>query len=230
MAVYNPLAGAGVQGLTPNVQRLIVEVQSYGPGYSTGRAAPQNYFHLGLLRLGVQGAYYPSVPIDGASILLDVPVGVTSLGYSLMPGTSIKVTEVFGVYAPFPAGGVHVAGLSTIGNIPDDGTTHTLIGYTVPAGRSALVEQLWIEVALLNASYSVSVYVQILGQYDYLNTFTGAPGNPAGGVYTPVLNVFPQLRLNAGESLVYSANVPASSPAVQTLANFVVLEYPQPMW
>lgn len=94
MSVYT-LTGAGVQGLTASTVRLFIDVLAFGAGYSTGGATPTNYYHLGDLRLGRDGYYYPVTFVDGAQIVLEVPAGVNLLGYSLFGATSIRVTEAF---------------------------------------------------------------------------------------------------------------------------------------
>jgi hypothetical protein len=151
MAVYNNLAGAGAQGLTPGTNRLFVDVLSYGPGYSTGEAAPQNYYHLGLLRLGVQGAYYPAIPVDGASIVVDLPVGVTTLGYSLKSGTSIKVTEATVVppndaLQPWDRNPAFVT-QGTIYSVNGGASTSSAWTYTVPSGRILAVTHAIVEIS-----------------------------------------------------------------------------------
>jgi hypothetical protein len=94
MAVFD-LSGGGIHALTPGTTHLFVQVLVYGAGYSTGLAVPTNYFHLGLLRLGVQGGFYPVIPIDAPEMRIDCPVGATDIGYSLQTTTSIRVTEDF---------------------------------------------------------------------------------------------------------------------------------------
>ena len=92
MAIYT-LTGSGVQTLTGGTHRVYVDVLTYGPGYSTGRATPTNYFHLGLLRWMYHGASYPVIPIDASTMIIEGPALFEALGYSLEPGTSIQVQE-----------------------------------------------------------------------------------------------------------------------------------------
>ena len=92
MATYD-LTGWGVQALTPGVARIFVEVLVYPASTQAGQARPTNYYHIGLLRQGVQGAYGPVVPIDASEIFLDLYDGVTDLGYSLFGTGAIRVTE-----------------------------------------------------------------------------------------------------------------------------------------
>lgn len=94
MSSYD-LSGVGVQALSTSVTRITVAVLAFGTRYSVGEASPANYFKLGLLRFGIGGAYAPATPIDGASIYRDAPAGADALGYSLWPGVSVRVTEVF---------------------------------------------------------------------------------------------------------------------------------------
>lgn len=95
MATFPNLTGAGAIGLTSGVSALAITVTSFGAGTSIGSAAPADYFKLGALRLGNQGFYYPVRYIDGASIWIDCPPGVTTLGYSLFTTTAIQVIEEF---------------------------------------------------------------------------------------------------------------------------------------
>lgn len=61
-----------------------------------GHANPTNRYDQGLLRLGTSFGYYPAVPIDADLMVLPVWPGVTKLGYALLGGGTIDVTEVFG--------------------------------------------------------------------------------------------------------------------------------------
>jgi hypothetical protein len=92
MAVYN-LTGAGVHALTPSTQRLFIEILTYPATTRAGRAIPTNYYDVGLLRVGIQGAYGPSIPIDASTMFLDLPDGATSIGYSLFETVAIQVSE-----------------------------------------------------------------------------------------------------------------------------------------
>lgn len=92
MASYD-LAGSGVQALNSGFNHLFIDVLSFGPGISTGRAVPTNYFHVGLLRVGFQGASYREFPIDAAHMIVTLPEAYDALGYSLTPSTLIHVNE-----------------------------------------------------------------------------------------------------------------------------------------
>lgn len=230
MATYSNLSGAGVTGLSNNVTRLFVTVTVFGPGYSTGRSAPTNYYHLGLLRLGVQGAYFPSVPIDGASIVLDVPPGVTSLGYSLTPGTAITVQEAFNTYAPFPLGGHHLSGLAGSPALPNTGVAQVLAAYTVPANRSALLELVVFGAAISNSNNTVTVVVYWNGQPVYYETWHGPLNlNQTGEwIFTPTGT--PSLKMVAGDVVQVVGSCTGTNASIQTIYNLVVLEYPEPVW
>jgi len=93
MAVYPNLAGGGNQALTPGTTHLFVEVTLFGPGYSTGRAVPTNYYHLGLLRIQFHGASYPVIPIDATDMIVPLPQAFDGFAWSLTPETAITVTE-----------------------------------------------------------------------------------------------------------------------------------------
>ena len=94
MAQYT-LQGTGVIALSSGVSQLRTAVTVFPTGYSTGRAIPTNYYDVGLLRLGNQGSYYPPVALDATDTIVDVPGGVTSLGYSLFGAATATATEVF---------------------------------------------------------------------------------------------------------------------------------------
>lgn len=139
MAVYTNLSGAGSIGLSSGVSALRVDVVIFGNGASIGSAAPADYFKLGALRLGNQGSYYATRYIDGASIILDCPPGVTTLAYSLFTTTTITVTEVFSAISnwqkqpwdrnptPVQQGSVYTA---------NGGQSNASVwSYTVPASR-----------------------------------------------------------------------------------------------
>jgi len=92
MATFN-LAGQGVQSLTPGTVHLQVTITVFGSGYSVGQANPANFFHLGLFRFGTSGFFRPAVPLDAQQMLLDVPPGADTLGYSLLTQTEVTVVE-----------------------------------------------------------------------------------------------------------------------------------------
>jgi hypothetical protein len=100
MAVYT-LSGAGTHSITDGTGKLYVEVTIFPATPGAGRASPTNYYDIGLLRLGDTGAFYPAIPIDATDMVIGVPQGVTTLGFSLFGATTIRVTEVAGAY-PFP--------------------------------------------------------------------------------------------------------------------------------
>lgn len=137
--VQHTLQGTGVVGLSPGVSQLRTSVTVFPSGYSTGRAIPTNYYDVGLLRLGNQGSYYPPIALDATDTIIDVPSGVTSLGYSLFGAATAVATEVF---LPVPTGQLEPwdrnlqlwhAG-ARFGMNGGTGTTD-LFSYTVPANR-----------------------------------------------------------------------------------------------
>lgn len=87
------LSGAGVQALTPATSRLFVEITTTSPLIGTGRATPANRFDVGLLRLGVGDWYFPTIPVDADHQVVEIPSGVTNLGYSMLNGCVIGVDE-----------------------------------------------------------------------------------------------------------------------------------------
>lgn len=94
MAAYD-LAGSGVQSLTSGVTRLFVDVTSFGAGYSSGTAIPENFVKLGTFRLMWHGAARTPTYLDGAHIVIECPTHTDGLGYFLRDGTLIHVTEDF---------------------------------------------------------------------------------------------------------------------------------------
>lgn len=138
MAVYN-LTGSGTIGLTAGTTRILVDVQTFASTRSIGRATPPNYYDLGLLRFGVQGSYGLTYPIDSASMFLDCPDGVTTLGYSLFGTTAVKVTEQFASVSnttlqPWDRNPSVVA-VASQANIAPGAANVTLWTYTVPTGK-----------------------------------------------------------------------------------------------
>ena len=92
MTAYT-LTGRGVQQLSASVTRIFVTVTAFPPNLKFGSAEPTNYYHLGLIRPGVNGFYQPPVSIEGLDCFFDLPSGVTQFGYNLAPGTTINVSE-----------------------------------------------------------------------------------------------------------------------------------------
>lgn len=117
MAAYD-LAGIGVQVLTAGTTRIFIQVTAYPTKYGFGRANPENLYDIGQLRLGNTGWYYPVQSIDSAQMVMDLPSGVTELGYSLFGPATITVTET--TPPPPPGAEVHTS---------VDGTTIVLGAY-----------------------------------------------------------------------------------------------------
>jgi hypothetical protein len=92
MAEYD-VTGSGVISLTSGVTRLFVEVLVFPVETNIGRATPTNYYDLALLRVGVEGAYGPVIPVDAAQIFVDLPTGTTSLGYSIFGIGELLISE-----------------------------------------------------------------------------------------------------------------------------------------
>jgi len=181
VAIYN-LSGAGTQALTSGSTRLLVDVTTFDPRRSAGRASPTNYYDLGLLRIGVQGSYAPAFPIDAASMFIDLPFGATTLGYACFGTTAIRVTEqAIAFTRPMPWDRNPVPRVFGINNSYVGPTAQTaLFTYTVPAGKlfylaSANVS---IERSVLPTSSSGAVaFVQAKGQYlCIVNTSGGTVG------------------------------------------------------
>lgn len=153
MAVYN-LTGAGTVGLTAETSRIVVDVTTFDPNRTIGRATPPNYYDLGLLRFGVQGSFGITQPIDAASMFMDAPDGVTTLGYSLFGQTAIRVTEQFAsdpntLLQPWDRQPTPVVTAANT-NAPPSTLTTQLWSYTVPAGKIFRCVAMQVEAAPLS--------------------------------------------------------------------------------
>lgn len=142
MAVYN-LTGSGVQGLSSGQSQLLVDITSFDVHRSVGRAAPPNYYDLGLLRLGQQGSYRPTFPLDSTSMVIDLPDKTDVLGYSLFGTTAIRVTEVAPVATGNPLRIIRYGSQSP----PASSGATVLWTYTVPANRVCRVSYLMALIA-----------------------------------------------------------------------------------
>lgn len=140
MAVYT-LQGSGVIGINTGTGRLIVEVLVYPRSYSFGKGVPNNYYDIGLLRVGVQGVYFPTKAIDATAMLLEVPQDANNLGYWIADPGTVRVTEVpwqqtvpGWALQPWDRNPVIVQ-RSGAANVPPNTIPTQLWDYTVPAGK-----------------------------------------------------------------------------------------------
>lgn len=209
------------------MSRLSVQVVTFGQGSSSGSANPTDYFKLGALRLGYQGSYYETQYLDGAQIALDVPAGANQLGYSLFAGTVITVTEQFLSTAP---GGVHVAGLNYGATVTQAMGRTQIQNYTVPTGRSALIEAIYIGMGLSTASITATLEVYLVGQMLYYNILNGPLASPYQTGLYPVLLGNGGIKMNAGEQIASYVTVNTSGASMGVWSGGMLLEYPQPMW
>ena len=92
MATY-VFSGQGVQTLTARTTHLFIDVLVLGTGYSTGLAIPVNYFPIGLFRLGINGYFFPVIPLDAFRQVILVPDRCDQIGYYLSTTTSVQVVE-----------------------------------------------------------------------------------------------------------------------------------------
>lgn len=227
MATYN-LTGAGTIGLSSEVSRLIVNVTAFASNRTIGRATPANYYDLGLLRFGVQGAFGPTIAIDATTMFLDAPEGVTTLGYSLFGTTAVTVTEQFGSFAP---GGVRVPNMFSQVLVNADGASHPQLTYTVPSGSSALVEAVFLAVGLGTSTNTVGLTLSFNGNTLYYEGVTGPLPTATEGSYWAVTSQAAGLHMNAGETLSNAVAIGnGSATGLAVITNFVILQYPQAMW
>ena len=91
MATFT-LTGSGAQAIA-SPGSLAITITVFPSGLQAGNANPENWYHLGLLRLGNAHGYLPAVPLDATNMLLPCPNGATLLGYKLRAGVEITVEE-----------------------------------------------------------------------------------------------------------------------------------------
>lgn len=112
------LSGIGTQLLTAATARIFVSVTTYPTKYGFGRANPENLYDIGQLRFLIDGFCFQVFSIDAAQMVVDLPSGVDTLGYSLFGPSTIHVAETT---PPTPPGAeVHTS---------VDGTTFPLGAY-----------------------------------------------------------------------------------------------------
>jgi hypothetical protein len=171
--------------------------------------------------LGVQGAYYPVIPIDAASMVIDVPPGVTTLGYSLQDVTTISVTEVIGPLShsalmPWDRNPLAIA--DSFSAFVPGGTADTVAyTYTVPANRLFMLAYSTTEVDKYLAPTTTNyqyIYNTINGTpmgVKYLNSANGGPSeNESHGGFGVILRAGGVItchysNLDAGGSVAMSA-------------------------
>lgn len=95
MSSYN-LSGSGIQALSAGVGALHVTVTQLPVRMGTGRANPRNLFDVGLLRAGDGTGWWTPISIEADTAWIGIPNGATQLGYSLLGGAMVTVTEVIG--------------------------------------------------------------------------------------------------------------------------------------
>jgi len=90
------LSGHGTQALTAGTGAIHWHVNTFPSRAGQGQAFPINYFDVGLLRAGDGTGFFPARPVDALDGWMGLPVGTTTLGYSLFGSTVVVVTEVAG--------------------------------------------------------------------------------------------------------------------------------------
>lgn len=219
MAVYT-LNGGGVQSLSAGVTRLLVDVLVFPGNPEVGAASPTNYFHIGLLRVGVNGSYAAVRAIDAASIFIDLPAGATSLGYSLFHGSSIRVTEQFAV----PLGNATRIKLRASVAVPSGGASNVLLTYTVPAARMARLDVVFaMLLAGLTDPTRIEAYVD-----NNLLFFVYSLGGAAAGHFAQASVINP-LLVYAGEKVEFDA-FNASASATTMIASLIGMEFDAASW
>lgn len=93
MATFS-LSGTGTHTLSAGTTALHVTITTLPASAGHGDASPADYYGVGLLRLGDGTAYWDPYPVSGGPQWLPVPYGASVVGYSLLGGAVISITEV----------------------------------------------------------------------------------------------------------------------------------------
>lgn len=174
MASYS-LSGSGVQVLTAGTTQLYVVITTRSYPARDGQANPVNRFDQGLIRPGVDGFYYPTIPIDADQQIIDLPAGTTEIGYALLFGGVIRVGE--GAAPAPPVSGSF--GYTTVGASTDDiaGNMVWLKATSTPADNATL------DHILVYAQQSIPTDSLLAALY---TDNAGVPGTLIAGSTTPV--------------------------------------------
>lgn len=79
--------------LTSGTTRLYVVLTTPSAIEKTGQANPPNLFQTGFIRPGISGFYWPTLYVDATQQVIDLPSGTEEIGYSLLGGATITVSE-----------------------------------------------------------------------------------------------------------------------------------------
>jgi hypothetical protein len=113
MSTYS-LSGSGTHSLTADTTGLQVTITTIGAFGGVGRASPIARYDQGLIRFSDGTSYWPPVPILGGPQFIPVPQNATSIGYALLGGCVVSVTEVIGGTVFFSAGTPSIETLSDV--------------------------------------------------------------------------------------------------------------------
>lgn len=87
------LSGTGSTTLS-SPGSLLIHITAKPTNRGVGHANPSNWFGLGVFRLGNANGWLPTFHLDADDQLVPAPSGMTRLGYSLVAGVTIDVTEL----------------------------------------------------------------------------------------------------------------------------------------
>jgi hypothetical protein len=113
MSTYS-LSGSGTHSLTADTTGLQVTITTIGAFGGVGRSSPIARYDQGLIRFSDGTSYWPPVPILGGPQFIPVPQNATSIGYALLGGCVVSVTEVIGGTVFFSAGTPSIETLSDV--------------------------------------------------------------------------------------------------------------------
>jgi hypothetical protein len=83
------ISGAGVHAVTTGTEVVFVDIDVFPAGISNGRAAPTNYYGVGLIRFGFHGSWFHTQPLEAAHSAFEVPAHCDTIGWSIFdPGTA----------------------------------------------------------------------------------------------------------------------------------------------
>jgi hypothetical protein len=93
MAVYDNLSGNGIQALSAGTTSLDLYMLTLPPNRTFGNAYPNNYYHMGLLRLGSYNNWLPAFPVDALNQHIEVPADVNQVSWAMVPNSAMRLTE-----------------------------------------------------------------------------------------------------------------------------------------
>lgn len=179
------LTGRGVQHLSATVTRLFFSVTAFPGNLKFGSANPTNYYHMGLIRSGVNGFFANTWPLEGLDTFLDLPSGTTDIGYAFAAGVSCTVIEntspTLAIACTSPVTGTTVShvGLALSGTssdvYPTAGTGYSIAadyGYASTLGGSTTyVGTAWPATVLSSGNWTLALPAGFNAGHSFWNFF-----------------------------------------------------------